>query len=158
MRCGRLFQLFCLCAFCLPLWAGELPRGDLDRLAAERLPVNSHVVRMVTPQSFTALARVDNLPERGRTTYLQDAMVYRGLAPKAPVNHKLMLRTPAGVRLMAYVDDVTAARMQKELAAGDLLMLTALQLWQSRHGPGLLITDFTPAGLGERVQLWWAQW
>lgn len=157
MRFWRSCVWVVLCVLALPLWSAELPRWDLDRLYAQRLPADSHLVRMETPQTFTARAYLDSLPKRGKTVYVQDALAYRGLKTKAPVNHKLMLRTAAGARLMAYVDDATAARLQKELTAGDLFTLTAMRLWQSRHGPGLLLTDFQPATWQERLQAWWAQ-
>lgn len=157
MRFWRSCVWVVLCALALPLRAAELPRWNLDRMYAERLPADSHVVRMDTPQTFIAQAYLDSPPKRGKAAYVQGALAYRGLKAKAPVNHKLMLRTAAGARLMAYVDDATAARLQKELAAGDLFTLTATRLWQSRHGPGLLLTDFQRATWQERLQAWWAR-
>lgn len=130
-------------------------RENLDALYAQRLPARAHHVQILPPRSVHAEATLVQAPKRGKTGYMQEMLGFRQIRTTAAVNHTVQLRSNDGALLIAYVDERTAARMQKTLSAGEPVFFSMTLLWQSRHGPGLLITDFTPLSHWQRLQRWW---
>lgn len=145
MMC-HLSLLACCAVLSWPVHAAQVEAVDLDALAAAVRPSGT-TVTIHTPRAISAWARVKTLPARGKTQYLQDTLQLQKVARAAPANHKMMLFSPGGEALMAYVEDPVAAQMRAALKSGDRFRFSGLHLWTSRHGPGLLITAFHPEGL-----------
>lgn len=119
----------------------------LDSLMAKRLAPDSTFVAMVEPAKELRLSGViDTLPAPGKTTYMTETLAMRGVRPGSAVNHKMWLRSARGERVMAYVADEVAERTKGGSRVGADITLITLHLWNSRHGPGLLVTGVeTPA-------------
>lgn len=160
-------RLIALLALFAALWtsgarAGEpsAPLEDLDRLAGQALPPDSTMVRLVKPRRVCAKAMIKTLPKPGKTQYLLDTLALQGVHPLPKVRHKMLILTPKGRQLMAYVEEAVAERMLRELKPGSGLTFTATYLWNSKHGPGLLITGFEreESLSWHQVRAWAVRW
>lgn len=114
----------------------------LDSLMAKRLPADSTFVVMVEPHTLRLRGALEQLPAPGKTRYMTDTLAVQGIQPAPKVNHKMWLRSAGGERVMVYVADDVAERIKHEVKANADIEVTALHLWNSRHGPGLLVTSF----------------
>lgn len=119
----------------------------LDWLTANKLADDNPVVVMVEPHRTLQLSGiVDTMPAPGKTTYMTDTLAIRGIKLSSNVRHKMWLRTTNGAHAMVYVVGEVAARLLREYQKDERIKITALLLWNSRHGPGLLVTDVVHEG------------
>lgn len=145
---ARLFALIlslvAAAALAAPIDAGE----TLDGLMAKRLSADTTFVNLVEPRTLRLRGTVDSLPAPGKTQYMTDILALRGVQPLPKVSHKMWLRSAGGARVMVYVAADVAERLTRETKAGAQIDIETLYLWNSRHGPGLLVTEF------EAVSVW----
>lgn len=138
-----LLSLAAATAFAAPVDASE----TLDGLMAKRLSADTTFVNLVEPRTLRLRGTVDSLPAPGKTQYMADTLALRGIKPLPKVSHKMWLRSAGGARVMVYVADNVAERLKREAKPGTELDFIALHLWNSRHGPGLLVNDYVRTGL-----------
>lgn len=137
---GAILLLASTLAIATPADTGE----TLDNLMAKRLPADNTFVAMVEARTLRLRGTLDQLPAPGKTIYMTDTLAARRIQPAPKVNHKMWLRSAGGARVMVYVADDVAERIRHEVKTGAEIDVTALYLWNSRHGPGLLVTAFEP--------------
>ncbi|MFN4265695.1 MAG: hypothetical protein ACK4F8_08135 [Aquabacterium sp.] len=124
----------------------------LEALMSQRLPSDASSVVITEPTERDFQAVIDSLPQPGKTEYMAEALAARRIAVASPVTHKMWLRTTQGERAMVYVPQHLVQDLLKRLKAGDMANVQALQLWNSRHGPGLLLRDITRASRAETAR------
>ena len=138
-------------AIAVPIETGE----SLDSLMAKRLDENNTFVVIVEPRTLRLRGALEQLPARGKTVYMTDALTARQIPFSSPVNHKMWLRSGDGLSVMVYVADDVAERIKRGTKAGAEVEITALHLWNSRHGPGLLVTEADVAtSWREKAERW----
>lgn len=122
--------------------ADALPEKNLDDLVAQRLPEQMESVRLMGPAEFSSAARVETLPRETKTTYMVETLEFLRLQRPSGVKRTMLLRSDANERVVAYVDEDAYQRAAGELKENAVIRFDAIHLWNSRHGPGLLITRF----------------
>lgn len=130
-------------------------RETLGSLMTARLAADSTFVAMVEPRRLRLRGMLEQLPAPGKTTYMTDTLAARRIQPAPKVNHKMWLRSVGGAHVMVYVADDVAERIKREVKAGVDIDVTALYLWNSRHGPGLLVTTFESVNPWREKALEW---
>lgn len=146
--------IHCLLLLALTLGASAFaaaPPETLDSLLAQRMDPDNHTVVMLPEARALHLAgSVAGLPRPGKTAYMNDALALRSIRRPSAVTHKMWLRSPGGKEVMAYVEDRVAAAMLRTLKPGAAIEVDVLWLWNSRHGPGLLVTAYAPAAAAQK--------
>ena len=149
VRClGLALLLFTSCALAAPSALPAVEDNEtLDSLMARRLAPDNTFVALQAPRTLRLRGSVDRLPAPGKTQYMTESLAMLGL-PALKVSNKMWLRSARGERVMVYVADEVAERIKGGSRAGADITVIALYLWNSRHGPGLLVTDvkLPPAG------------
>lgn len=131
-------------------FAAVLPE-TLDSLLAQRMEPGNHTVAMLAEaRAMRLAASVASLPKPGKTAYMNDALAIKSIRRPSAVNHKMWLRAASGQEVMVYVEDKVAAAMLHALKPGAAIEVDALWLWNSRHGPGLLVTAYTLAAAAQK--------
>lgn len=126
----------------------------LDSLMAQRKASGDPTVVMHNEvRALRLAASVAGLPKPGKTAYMQSALAFKSINRPSPVGHKMWLRSASGQDVMAYVEDKVATAMLRSLKPGAAIEVDVLWLWNSRHGPGLLVTGYAPAAAGKRFAL-----
>jgi hypothetical protein len=121
------------------------PPETLDTLLAQRMePDNPTVAMLPEARALHLGARVAGLPKPGKTAYMNDALAMKSMRRPSAVTHKMWLRSPGGKQVMAYVEDTIASAMLRTLKPDAAVEVDVLWLWNSRHGPGLLVTAYAP--------------
>lgn len=134
----------------VPAFAAAPPE-TLDSLLAQRLEPGDHAVVMLAEARALRLAgSVASPPKPGKTAYMNDALALKSIRRPSAVTHKMWLRSPGGKEVMAYVEDKVATAMLRTLKPGAAVEVDALWLWNSRHGPGLLVTAYAPAAAAQK--------
>ncbi|MDR3214074.1 MAG: hypothetical protein LBT71_09215 [Azoarcus sp.] len=92
------------------------------------------------PVRFTA--RLAQLPSPQKADYLKQVMGMMGSTADIQVSQRVALDYGGDKPLAAYVEDKAAARIGKELKAGDARTFYAFHVYNNRYGPALVITSF----------------
>ncbi|MDR0672961.1 MAG: hypothetical protein LBF93_04710 [Zoogloeaceae bacterium] len=92
------------------------------------------------PVRFTA--RLARLPEPQKADYLNQVMSLIGVTAKFQVSQRVVFDYGGDRPLAAYVEDGAAARIAKELKAGDTRTFYAFHVYNNRYGPALVVTAF----------------
>lgn len=136
-----------LLAWALVIAAPTDTGETLDSLMSKRLAADNTFVAMVEARTLRLRGTLKQLPALGKTLYMTDTLTARRIQPILKVNHKMWLRSSNGARVMVYVADDVAERIKRAVKVDADIEVTALYLWNSRHGPGLLVTAFEPVDL-----------
>lgn len=131
-------------------YAAATKQATLDTLMGQRLPSDSTAVVIMEPAEHQFTAIIDALPKEGKTTYMTEALASRRIKTRSPVTHKMWLRTSSGERAMVYVPQHLSRSMTASLKVGNTVEISALQLWNSRHGPGLLLRAINPVATAKQ--------
>lgn len=127
---------------CFTMAADALPKKNLDDLVAQRLPEQMESVRLMEPAEFSSAARIETLPRETKTTYMVDTLEFLRLQRASGVKRTMLLRSDANEQVVAYVDEDAYQQAARELKENAMIRFDAIHVWNSRHGPGLLITRF----------------
>ncbi|MDR0701081.1 MAG: hypothetical protein LBF61_01510 [Azoarcus sp.] len=92
------------------------------------------------PVRFTA--RLAQLPAPQKADYLKKVMGLIGVTAELKVSQRVALDYGGDKPLAAYVEDGAAARIAKDLKAGDERVFYAFHVYNNRYGPALVITAF----------------
>lgn len=94
------------------------------------------------PRPVKFRARLAQAPSPQKTDYLKKVLGFMGLAKPPRVGYRVGLGYGGDKPLPAYVEDATAARMQKEAKEGQELTFYAYHVYNYRLGPALLVVSF----------------
>lgn len=128
------------------------PPETLDSLMAQRKEAGDStvVVMLAEARKLRLAGSVVSLPKLGKTAYMNDALAIKSIHRPSVINHKMWLRSASGKEVMAYVEDKVATAMLRTLKPGAAIEVDVLWLWNSRHGPGLLVTGYAPAAAAQK--------
>ncbi len=137
---ASLWQCLFAAALALPAGFCHSAEPSLDALLAQRLaPDMSAVIFLEQPVTMSLSGTLEHWPHEGKTTYMREHLALRGWPSPPAITHKLWLTTP-GSRAMFYLSATLASQIQAQCQLQAPVRLTAMQWWNSRHGPGLLAT------------------
>lgn len=102
------------------------------------------------PRGVSFEAELAAMPRAQKADYLAQALRTMQVSAPPQVGHAVLLRYGAaeGQQLVTYVEDATAARMQRELSVGARRLFYAFHVYNYSRGPALVITSFGPAREG----------
>ena len=156
VRAILITRMLLICAFCAfylffflgPAWAENTPDPRahyqpvklIELVPATRMDDGSRIIFAPRPVRFTA--RLAQRPAPQKADYLKQVMAMMGVTAEHQINQRIALDYGGDKPLAAYVEEQTAARIDKELKPGDERTFYAFHVYNNRHGPALVITSF----------------
>lgn len=92
------------------------------------------------PVSFTATLAA--LPRAQKSDYLNQAMAMMQMSQPPRVSKAILLGHGSDGRLPAYIEDAAAARLAKEVRAGEKRKFYAFHVYNYSKGPALVVVSF----------------
>ena len=138
---------------------GELnfPHRDLDELIEQSTPHQKGTVELKMLDRVSILAEVGSLPRPRKTMYLMEILATWGVNPLPEVHEELVVVSPTGQEARVYLETSVTRRIRDSgVAVGDTIRLSGYHIYNSKHGPGLLIAGYEPVAQGwiARMQRW----
>jgi hypothetical protein len=125
--------------------------SDLDELIAQKRPQTGMDIHPGRPHRFTAtLVRYGEPCETG---LLKRAMIVGG-SPKSMVDATaitrcIMVRSVKNTDVRLFIQDQVASHLPVEVPLDRAVTLYAVQVFNGRDGPGLLVNEFSAQNAGE---------
>lgn len=115
---------------------------DLDRMIEHGDPVNKGTVELLQLPLIQIEALVAAPPKVRKTHYLMHVLEGWGLDPMPTVTHGLDIHSLKGRKLNVYIEDHVAERALAALSVDDRVTLYGYHVYNSKYGPGILVSDF----------------
>lgn len=133
--------------------AVEFPLRDLDDLIAESAPERRlAAVELKMFDRISVIGEAASLPRPRKTTYLMQILATWGVDPPPEVHQELVLIAPSGKTARVYLEASVAKNMvDSGVGVGDTLRLSGYHVYNSKHGPGVLVAGY------ERVEQSWIE-
>ena len=121
----------------------ELPFEEvsLDELILESKS-RMGAVEIPPPSKVRFRALVEELPKERSSRYLLHVLSLFGTDPLPSVHQGMVLESPAGAKQVVYVEESAAEAISTRLSRGDQADFFGYWLFKSKHGPGILVSDF----------------
>ncbi len=121
----------------------EFKDVNLDQMIEHSMPVQKGTVELLLMNKVQFHAHIDALPEPRKTAYLLDVLANWRITPLPVVKQGMQIQSEKGELLNVYMEQSVAERATKQLNLGDEVTLLGYHVYNSKHGPGFLIADFT---------------
>ena len=104
---------------------------------------------MIPPKKFSFDGRLESLPSSCKPDFLFRVMRVQGFTPEQlpPINNCLLIRSPRGEVLTAFIQDTVAAFLKKEVQAGAPVRFYVMYVFfgQKTQLPVFLVSEFQAA-------------
>lgn len=131
---------------------------DLDQMIKESTPIKgqAEILRLL-PVQFDA--RVETLPQLRKSEYLIKSLALWGVNPMPEVKEGFRVQTATGKSVLLYLDKSASEQAKKDFSLGQQGTFYGYHVYNTRFGPGVLISDFKmqPQGWHARLKNWLAQ-
>ena len=119
---------------------------DLDGLVENSAPQGVGTVELLPLPKIRFVATVVAPPIPRKSFYLLNVLQSWQVSPLPRVEHGIALRSPSGAVVNVYLEKAVAQRATRSLAAGSSVMMYGYLVYNSKHGPGILVSDFKADG------------
>jgi len=133
--------------------SGEFPLRNLDELIAESEPERRlAAVELKMFDRISVVGEAGSLPRPRKTTYLMQILARWGVNPLPEVHQEMVVVAPSGNTARLYLEAGVAKNMvDSGVAVGDTLRLSGYHVYNSKHGPGVLVAGY------ERIERSWIE-
>lgn len=115
---------------------------DLKNLVANSRTFAPGQRIIFAPSGVKFRATLAALPSPQKTDYLMSALSMMKVSTPPKVSQRIGLDYGGEKALAAYIDDDTAARLAREVKAGQSRTFYAFHVYNHSRGPALLVTSF----------------
>ncbi len=115
---------------------------DLDKMIEHGTPGQKGSVELLPLPLIQIEAQVAAPPKVRKTHYLMHVLEGWGLNRMPAVTHGLDIHSLKGHQLNVYMEDQTAKRALAALSVDDRVTLYGYHVYNSKYGPGILVSDF----------------
>lgn len=115
---------------------------NLDEMIEDSIPENDRNVELLLFKKIQFQARVEALPKERKTMYLQDVMRSFAFDPMPIVTDGMDIFSLQNNRLNVYMEKTVSDRAIAKLSPNQEITLYGYHVYNSKHGPGILIADF----------------
>ena len=126
---------------------------DLDELVVQSQPSRKGSVEILMLPRVSVVGEVGSPPRDRKTDYLMDILERFGVDPLPDVHEEMVFRSKGGREVRVYLEASVAQHIREaDIVIGDALKLSGYHVYNSRHGPGILVADY------ENLELTWLDW
>ncbi len=115
---------------------------DLDNLIVSSVPNSAGTVEILPFLKIQFPASINQLPKPRKTSYLQEIFVNMNVNPIPIVKQGIELQSNQGKTINFYIEQSIADKITAEHKVGDKLQWFGYKVYNSKYGPGVLISGF----------------
>jgi len=123
---------------------------DLDVMITAGSPEKEGEVILLPLPAIQVEAEVAEAPRPRKSEYVRKVLMRWGVDPLPNITHGMTLRSLKGQEVSIYLEENAARRAKADLSVNDRVTLFGYHVYNSKHGPGILVSDFYRHTLTER--------